>query len=213
MFNKILEGEVVNPPLWLEWNGWRALTALDRAVDVRRNFEVDADLQPVNHAPGNVPDVKADYDSFAAVLEMTMMIGRTQYKHEGEPVTEHVARAVLEEVRSGSRRQVYGVFVAPRVHPGTAEFFRVYVALTPHPAAGANLQIVPLAVEQLQQLLRISRDVGVMEKEEVEELLGTLVEAGRSAKSAREWLDTIEATIRSWGDRLLERRRIELAAT
>jgi hypothetical protein len=49
-----------DPSLYLEWNSWRSFVMLNDAKQVIGNFRFDLDGQPLNTAPGNVPDIEID---------------------------------------------------------------------------------------------------------------------------------------------------------
>ena len=81
----ILAREVIDPPTFLEWNTWRAFLALGEAREVIANLTVDDDLQPLNAAQGNQPDMEIDYGTFHVVSEVTLRAGADQRQAEARP--------------------------------------------------------------------------------------------------------------------------------
>src|ERR1700722_10092817 len=81
-----------DPSLYLEWNSWRAFVMLNDAKEVIGNFRFDLDGQPLSTAPGNLPDIRIDYEEFQLIIEVTLSSGSRQYEMEGEPVARHFGR-------------------------------------------------------------------------------------------------------------------------
>lgn len=81
-------------PAYLEWSLWRAFLAIDtlanKPYEVRR-FKIDQDFMPVSTAPGNGPDLVAEFDDYVVVIEVTLSESSRQEAMEGEPVRRHVA--------------------------------------------------------------------------------------------------------------------------
>ena len=81
-------------PAYLEWSLWRAFLAIDtlanKPYEVRR-FKSDQDFMPVSTAPGNGPDLVAEFDDYVVVIEVTLSESSRQEAMEGEPVRRHVA--------------------------------------------------------------------------------------------------------------------------
>src|SRR4029453_8191418 len=92
-YRAVLGREVIDPPTFLEWNTWRVFLALGGAREVVPHLALDDDLQPLNTAPGNHPDLEGDYGSFRLVVEVTLRTGADQRQAEGRPVTRHLLEA------------------------------------------------------------------------------------------------------------------------
>lgn len=107
---------------YLEWSVWRAFLAMNtlrnKPYQVRR-FKVDQDFLPVCTAPGNGPDLVAEYEDSVVVIEVTLSTSSRQEAMEGEPVRRHVADLVEKY-----HKPVWGLFIANRVDTNTAETFR-----------------------------------------------------------------------------------------
>lgn len=115
-------------PAYLEWSLWRAFLAMDSLVnppfEVRR-FQVDQDFLPVGTAPGNGPDLIAEFSDCVIAVEVTLSENSRQEAMEGEPVRRHVA-----DLMQRYRKPVYGLFLANRIDSNTAETFRIGVWYT-----------------------------------------------------------------------------------
>lgn len=83
MFDDIRAKRVVDQPLMLEWNIWRAFAMLNDG-EIRGNFKTDTEGMPLNTALGNKPDIECRYNNFDIIVEVTMSSGSKQYEMEDE---------------------------------------------------------------------------------------------------------------------------------
>ena len=152
VFEKITKKEVPDPPLYLEWNIWRALVMMNYAKEVKGNFAIDLDGVPLNTALGNMPDIEVEYDGFKVIVEVTMSSGNKQYEMEGEPVARHFGK-----IQNNSTVPVYCLFVAPKISEGAlAHFFNLNRFNTK--AYGGKTRIVPMSLSQFIAFVTIAKD-------------------------------------------------------
>jgi hypothetical protein len=217
-YRAVLDREVIDPPTFLEWNTWRVFLALGGARDVVPHLALDDDLQPLNTAPGNQPDLEVDYGSFRMVVEVTLRTGADQRQAEGRPVTRHVLEAQRRAADFagggaagpvGSQAgwpggagapPVFGLFLAPRLHPDTVTDF--LVALKYRVIERQQINAVPLTVRQLAAALRpFASDApgaSPFEPARLHRLLEAWVAAALAAETAEDWLAGIDAALRRW---------------
>lgn len=138
-------------PAYLEWSIWRAFLAIDtltnKPYEVRR-FKVDQDFMPVSTAPGNGPDLVAEFNDCVVVIEVTLSESSRQEAMEGEPVRRHVA-----DLMQQYNKPVYGLFIANRIDSNTAETFRIGVWYT-RDDVRLNLHIVPFTLMQFSTFFK-----------------------------------------------------------
>ena len=138
-------------PAYLEWSLWRAFLAIDtlanKPYEVRR-FKIDQDFMPVSTAPGNGPDLVAEFDDYVVVIEVTLSESSRQEAMEGEPVRRHVA-----DLMQQYNKPVYGLFIANRIDSNTAETFRIGVWYTKADQK-LDLHIVPFTLAQFSSFFR-----------------------------------------------------------
>lgn len=136
---------------YLEWSLWRAFLAIDtlanKPYEVRR-FKIDQDFLPVGTAPGNGPDLIAEFDDFVIVIEVTLSESSRQEAMEGEPVRRHVA-----DLMQQYNKPVYGLFIANRIDSNTAETFRIGVWYTKDDER-MELHIVPFTLAQFNAFFK-----------------------------------------------------------
>lgn len=136
---------------YLEWSLWRAFLAIDtlanKPYEVRR-FKIDQDFLPVSTAPGNGPDLIAEFEDYVIVIEVTLSESSRQEAMEGEPVRRHVA-----DLMQQYSKPVYGLFIANRIDSNTAETFRIGVWYTKDDER-LDLHIVPFTLEQFSDLFK-----------------------------------------------------------
>lgn len=190
---------------YLEWIVWRAFLAMNTLVnkpyEIRR-FKIDQDFLPVGTAPGNGPDMIAEYDTCKIVIEVTMSDSSRQEAMEGEPVRRHVY-----DVLQGCDKPVYGLFVANKVNTNTAETFRVGTWYSSDDQA-TRLNIVPLTLGQFRDYFVAAFRGGTRRNGEIVDLLDSCI-SRRDIGGAPQWRRCIaadvEAAIRQ---RTLERTHV-----
>ena len=178
---------------YLEWTIWRAFLAMNtlsnKPYEMRR-FKVDQDFFPVNTAPGNGPDLIAEYGDCKVVIEVTMSDSSRQEAMEGEPVRRHVY-----DVASGCEKPVYGLFIANHVDTNTAETFRVGTWYGKEDVR-TRLNIVPLSLGHFREYFVAAFKSGMHRNGEIVELLEDCV-AKRDDGEAPEWMSCIAGGVSS----------------
>ena len=161
---------------YLEWSVWRAFLAMNtlhnKPYQVRR-FKIDQDFLPVCTAPGNGPDLVAEYEDSVVVIEVTLSTSSRQEAMEGEPVRRHVADLVEKY-----HKPVLGLFIANRVDTNTAETFRSGVWYAKGDAR-MDLNIVPFTLGQFRDYF-----ISLFESHEHVngEIVGLIRDCGESRK-------------------------------
>ena len=110
-------------PAYLEWTFWRAFLAINTLANQPwevRQFNVDAEMNPLSPASSRKPDMVCEFEDWILVVEVTFTENSRQEAAEGEPVRRHVAEVVQ---RHAHERPVFGLFVAPKIDTNTAETF------------------------------------------------------------------------------------------
>lgn len=202
MFEEIVRKRVIDPALFFEWNTWRALLALDDARQIKPNFTLDDQLLPLHNAPGRKADIEADFRSFVVLVEVTLSGGVRQYDTEAEPVTRHVARYQDEEKKTEGR-DVFGMFIAPRINPNTPHYFWVHATLTPVPPFGDYVTIIPLTLQQFVDIVTFCKEHDVFTAQAFLELLSRLSQPKDQVESAEEWVSTFPEIVKSWKESLV----------
>lgn len=180
-------------PAYLEWSLWRAFLAINslsnKPYEVRR-FKIDQDFLPISTAPGNGPDLIAEFEDCVIAIEVTLSENSRQEAMEGEPVRRHVA-----DLMAQYNKPVYGLFIANRIDSNTAETFRIGVWYTANDER-LDLHIVPLTLAQFSALFK-----SLFEKQRVnpQTIISILKECGRHRKKceAPVWKSTIAEVVQS----------------
>jgi hypothetical protein len=202
-YRTVLAREVIDPPTFLEWNTWRVFLALGDAREVLPHLALDEDLQPLNTAPGGLPDLEVVYGSYRLVVEVTMRTGADQRQAEARPVTRHILEAQRRAADSAGGVPVYGLFVAPRLHVDTVTDF--LVALKYRVIERQQINAIPFTVRQLVATLRPFSGQGgagaeglPFASERLGDLLRACVDAALASETGEDWLAGIEAAQRRW---------------
>ncbi len=196
-YDAIINHDVADPPSFFEWNTWRALIALDEAKEVIPNMKLDDRLWPIDCARGNCPDMVVKFANYVVAVEVTMTGGRRQYMTEPEPVTFHVGRCKKEEEDSGSKRRVYGLFIAPTINKHAANHFLQHIRQLEVPDYG-NVTVVPIDLNMWKSILSFANSLGYLRDHALGELLAAVESAGTSTKSVDAWLGSIPELVEIW---------------
>lgn len=192
VFGKIQKKEVPDPPLYLEWNIWRAMVMINYAKKVQGNFALDLDGVPLNTALGNMPDIEAEYEGFKMIVEVTMSSGNKQYEMEGEPVARHFGN-----LQRSSDVPVYCLFVAPKISEGAlAHFFNLNRMNTK--AYGGKTRIVPMNLSQFVAFITIAKDKGFNNSKVLKSYLDSVIQKNLSLDDESVWYQQIHDSIPVW---------------
>ncbi|MDD5433623.1 MAG: AlwI family type II restriction endonuclease [Candidatus Pacebacteria bacterium] len=195
---QILGGEAYYPA-YLEWNTWRVFLAIDTLANKpyeARNFKLDEELQPINHAPGNRADMVFEYENFILATEVTLIVRANQWSAEAEPVPRHVAKIQSEN----KNKDVYGLFVAPQIDVNTALTFfnnRKYSINNEI----IDLTIIPLSIDQIKQLLMTFKQKR-FSTQDMRRLFEIIKAEISASKDAIEWNGKIPTIINDWTQKL-----------
>ena len=176
---------------YLEWIIWRAFLAIDHLANKpyeARRFRIDQDFLPVNTAPGNGPDLIAEFNDCVVVIEVTLSESSRQEAMEGEPVRRHVA-----DLMQQYDKPVYGLFIANRVDSNTAETFRIGVWYTREDKR-LDLHIVPFTLVQFENFFKSIFTANKATPKAVISLMNEC-ERHRNECEAPEWKAQIESIV------------------
>lgn len=192
VFDKIKKKEVPDPPLYLEWNIWRAMVMVNHAKQVKGNFRFDLDGIPLNTAGGNMPDIEIEYEGFKMIVEVTMSSGNKQYEMEGEPVARHFGK-----LQKDSDIPVYCLFIAPKISEGAlAHFFNLNRMVTR--AYGGKTRIVPMNLNQFILFVTIAKNKNFNDAKILKSYLDSLILKNQSSEDEVFWSEQIEKSISTW---------------
>ena len=176
---------------YLEWCLWRAFLAMNtlknKPYRVRR-FKIDQDFLPVGTAPGNGPDLIAEYGDCAVVIEVTLSDSSRQEAMEGEPVRRHVSDIGLQ-----LGKPTYGLFVANHIDTNTAETFRAGTWYTKEDVK-TRLDIVPMTLKQFREYFVSIFSSGTHSNGEIVDVLKGCV-AERDKYDAPSWKKSIATNL------------------
>jgi hypothetical protein len=191
--------EIVDRPLTLEWNTWRALTMMDDAIQVNANFQMDREGQPLNPAPGKVPDIDCEYRDFLLAVEVTLTTGVRQFAAEGEPVERHVGYLQRDRRVLNDMRDVYGLFIAPVIAASVnSHFWNLHNARRPTVEFAGFVRVIPLTLEQFTQLIERTRSHLPVDSEAMHKLFATASQAALDSDDEVKWKDRLGELIATW---------------
>jgi len=205
-YDTILDREVADPATFFEWNTWRAMIALDDAVEIVPFTKLDDSLQPIDCAKGNSPDMLARFGDYSVVVEVTLSSGRRQYFTETEPVTFHVGKQQIAERAIRATCKVYGLFIAPKINPDAANHFRLHIREQKVPGCG-NVTVIPIDLETWRSILLFANGLGYLKRHQLGSLLAAIEAAAEGKRDVESWLRIIPPAVLKWKQSLTEERR------
>ena len=182
-------------PIALEKYIALALHALNDALKIQPNYPVGDDNEPTFTAPAGKPDIECYYASFNAICEVTMLTGRDQWYHEGQPIMRHLRD--FEE--RNKDKSAYCLFVAPALHRDTLNTFWVSVK---YEYEGKQQKIIPLSIqnfiELLKTLVELKQKGRFFPHSELNRLYDEILFNSKGAIDMNEWVEKIPSTISTW---------------
>ena len=197
---QILGGEAYYPA-YLEWNTWRVFLAINTIVNKpyeARNFKIDDELQPINHASGNQPDMMFEYENFALVTEVTLSMRANQSSSESEPVSRHVAKI---QSKFKDIKEVYGLFIAPQIDTNSIlTFFNNRQYSIDNEII--EMTIIPLSIDQIKWLLTVFKNKRFSTKD-MKQLFDLIKSEINVSKNALDWNRKIPTIMNNWESNLI----------
>lgn len=191
-YSDIKKRQVLDAPLLMEWNTWRAFVMLDDG-EIKGNFVFDDAGYPLVTAAGNQADIVCAYDDFDILVEVTLSKGAKQYEMEGEPVARH-----LGNYQKQTSKDVFCIFIAPNLHPATLSHFYL---LHQYEVAyyGGKVRIIPLSLDEFQDLLKQAyRAPTKPTAQTIKSFVQSASELAQSSANETEWYRGISQLIVSW---------------
>jgi hypothetical protein len=177
-----------------------ALKIINDEILIKPNYPMDDDGEPVNHSPGNKPDIECHYSIFKAICEVTLNTSKLQWMQEGQPVMRHLRDFEVQHKDD----EVFCIFIAPQIHNDTYSQFWISVK---YEYNGLPQKIVPMTTEQftilLETLLNLLKQGKRFSHKELYELYSIIINESKKLASFSEWAIFIHKTIKEWQYRML----------
>lgn len=191
-FDDIEQKNVLDIPLVLEWNTWRAMTMLDGGT-IKANLKFDDNGLPMSTAQGNMADIFCDYDEYGLTVEVTTARGQKQYEMESEPVSRHLAKYKKE-----TGKDAYCLFIAPKINEACiAHFFMLHkmnIAFY-----GGKSIIVPVDITTFRKMLTDSYKADYQPNpRQVKSLFEYSLEVAEKANNEVEWYEKVTERALNW---------------
>ncbi|MFN3740150.1 MAG: AlwI family type II restriction endonuclease [Thermodesulfovibrionales bacterium] len=175
-----------------------ALKIINDEILIRPNYPMDDDGEPVNHSPGNKPDIECYYPTFKAICEVTLNTSKLQWVQEGQPVMRHLRD--FEVQHQGD--EVFCIFISPQIHNDTYSQFWISVK---YEYNGLPQKIVPMTAEQfailLETLLNLLKQGKRFSHKELHGLYSLIISETKKLPSFSDWAIFIHKAIKEWQQR------------
>lgn len=191
-YSQIVNNELYDAPLMLEWNTWRAMTMLDGG-NITANLKFDDFGNPVSTAQGNMADIVCDYGDFIVSVEVTMATGQRQYEMEGEPVSRHLGR-----MKKGSNKPCYAIFIAPTINEACiAHFYTLHHTNISY--YGGKSQIIPLQLDVFVKMIEDSyKSDYVPNPKHIQSFFNFTSQLAKKASDETEWYKNVRLAALDW---------------
>lgn len=191
-FEQIKNNELLDAPLMLEWNTWRAMTMLDGG-EIKANLNFDDFGNPLSTAQGNMPDIVCDYGDYMLAVEVTMQNAQKQFESEGEPVSRH-----LGKLKKTSNKPCYCLFIAPKINAACVSLFYM-LHKTNVLYYGGKSVIVPLPLNVFQKMLEDSYNVDYTPNpQQVRDFFEYSSELAKKCEDEIQWFEEIQQAAINW---------------
>lgn len=191
-FDDIEQKNVLDIPLMLEWNTWRAMTMLDGGT-IKANLKFDDNGLPMSTAQGNMADIFCDYEDYGLTVEVTTAGGQKQYEMESEPVSRHLAKYKKE-----TGKEAYCLFIAPKINEACiAHFFMLHkmnIAFY-----GGKSVIVPIDITTFRKMLTDSYKADYQPNpKQVKSLFDYSLEIAQKVDNEVDWYSKVKEKALNW---------------
>lgn len=191
-YNQIVDNELYDGPLMLEWNTWRAMTMLDGG-EIKANLTFDDYGKPMSTAQGNMADIECDYGDFELSVEVTLASGQRQYEMEGEPVARH-----LGKLKKTTGKPAYCLFVAPTINEACVSHFYALHRMNILYYGGKST-IVPLPLEVFRKMVEDSyRVTYTPQPNQVKRFFERSNELAEICENEQEWFEQMKQEALNW---------------
>lgn len=131
--------------------------------------------------------------SFTTLLEISFNSSEIQSARDCRKIPRHYGK--LKEAHPD--QPVYCLFVAPKLSAGSvAHFFNLNRFNTK--LYGGQTNILPLSLGQFRQLMARAKEESFNQPTQLENLIKTLIESGRSCDDEDVWLQQVKQGVDSW---------------
>ncbi len=191
-FNDIEQKNVMDIPLMLEWNTWRAMTMLDGG-NIQANLNFDDNGEPMSTAQGNMADIVCDYEDYGLTVEVTTAGGQKQYEMESEPVSRHLAKYKKE-----TGKDAYCLFIAPKINEACIAYFYM-LHKTNISFYGGKSIIIPIDITTFKKMLTDSYKVEYKPNpKQVRSLFDYSKEIAEQVDNEVEWYSRVTERALNW---------------
>ena len=191
-FDDIEQKNVLDLPLMLEWNTWRAMTMLDGGT-IKANLKFDDNGVPMSTAQGNMADIFCDYEEYGLTVEVTTAGGQKQYEMESEPVSRHLAKYKKE-----TGKDAYCLFIAPKINEACIAYFFM-LHKTNIAFYGGKSVIVPIDIDTFRKMLTDSYKADYQPNpKQVKALFDYSLEVAEKANNEVEWYAKVKEKALNW---------------
>lgn len=187
-------------PLQFEKLTVDAFKIINDEIQIRTNYPVDDNGEPISHAPGNKADAECYYQNFKATIEVTLNTSKLQWVVEGQPIMRHLR----DFENQHSNGEIFCIFIAPKIHDDT---YSQYWFAVKYEYGGTPQKIVPLTTDQfvvvLETLLELINQKKRFYHTDLQKLYSQIINETKQLKGFPEWKLKIPKVIQEWKNQIM----------
>lgn len=177
-----------------------AMKILNDEKEIKPNYPVDDNGEPISHASGNKPDIECFYKSYNTICEVTLDTSNFQWIKESQPVMRHLK----DFEKKYSDKKNYCFFIAPRIHIDTVYHFWISIK---NGYDNQKQNIIPITTEQFAELLETLLILLKTQKRfshlQLKELYDSIISMTNELKGHSDWISLIPSVINQWKSRII----------
>ncbi|QJR22826.1 hypothetical protein BREVNS_2076 [Brevinematales bacterium NS] len=177
-----------------------ALRILNDEIEIRPNYPVDDNGEPISHASGKKPDIECFYQNYNAICEVTLETSNFQWIKETQPVMRHLR----DFEKKYSEKNNYCLFIAPKIHVDTVYHFWISIK---YGYDQKKQNIIPITTEQFAEVLEILLILWQRQKRlshlQLKELYDLIISKANEFEGYSNWISIIPDLIKEWKSKVL----------
>jgi len=177
-----------------------SLRIVNDEIQIKPNYPVDDDGNPISHAAGGQPDIECYYSKYNAICEVTLDSSNFQWVRESQPVMRHLREFSTKNASLPN----YCIFVAPKIHEDTVYHFWTAIK---YGYNGNTQKIVPLNTKQfaviLEALLILLSKSKRYSHADIKLLYDLILDESSQVSGHIEWLGKIDSVISIWKEKII----------
>jgi hypothetical protein len=185
------------PSVALEEITLNSLRLINDELEIKTNAPVGDDNRITFTAPGGVADIECLYQNYAAIYEVTLLVGRNQWYNEGQPVMRHLRDFEIKLSKKYS--SIFCIFISPRLHEDTLNTFWTS---NKYEYKGLKQKIIPFNFDQFINIVKFivgkKNEKIPFSSDFLNNLFTNIYNSVDTSETSSSWKESIDDHINQW---------------